>query len=341
MTQYGNNMGSFSILQPRELSRCFYDLCMCKGPIEVPDRARMDVHLEKTSRTFALPTALLGEPLREEITVSYLLLRIADCFEDATRWSAERKITVLNHLAEALLRDDEALVVSITAICRECPPLDNRAYLDLIQDLGHLLHSLRRFDPFIKASIVYHVSRMIQGMAYFVTAQADAAGPALKNAQSLRSYCYCVAGIVGELYTDLAMQHYRPLTRHIFELQTLALHVGEALQLTNILKDEKIDQEEGRRYIPLDISLIALANRIREGYESARRYIDLFLDVDTPVSYMAFVAFPILIAMENLRAIESGNPGRKVDRTIVYAVMNEVQAKLSVHLNPLEPIQNV
>ena len=44
----------------------------------------MDHLLEKTSRTFALTVPLLPEPTRCEVTVAYLLFRVADTLEDAT-----------------------------------------------------------------------------------------------------------------------------------------------------------------------------------------------------------------------------------------------------------------
>ncbi|HZD06425.1 MAG TPA: squalene/phytoene synthase family protein, partial [Longimicrobiales bacterium] len=38
--------------------------------------------LDRTSRTFALNIPLLPQPTRREVTVAYLLFRIADTFED-------------------------------------------------------------------------------------------------------------------------------------------------------------------------------------------------------------------------------------------------------------------
>ena len=58
-------------------------------------------------------------------------------------------------------------------------------------------------------------------------------------------YCYRVASVVGLLsieifgYTDPASRQY-------------AVYLGKALQLTNILRDVRIDAERGRIYLPLD-----------------------------------------------------------------------------------------
>lgn len=59
----------------------------------------------------------------------------------------------------------------------------------------------------------------------------------------LEKYCYRVASVVGLLsieifgYTDAACRDY-------------AIHLGQALQLTNILRDVKTDGERGRIYLP-------------------------------------------------------------------------------------------
>jgi len=61
----------------------------------------------------------------------------------------------------------------------------------------------------------------------------------------LEQYCYRVASVVGLLsieifgYTNLRVREY-------------AVHLGQALQLTNILRDVKTDAERGRIYLPLE-----------------------------------------------------------------------------------------
>ena len=51
--------------------------------------------LQKTSRTFALSIPLLPEPLQTEVAIAYLLFRIIDTFEDATRWAPARRAKAL------------------------------------------------------------------------------------------------------------------------------------------------------------------------------------------------------------------------------------------------------
>ena len=69
---------------------------------EAPAAARLDELLLKTSRTFALSIPVLPEPTRREVTVAYLLFRVADTLEDATLWSAGHQVEQLERLSGLL-----------------------------------------------------------------------------------------------------------------------------------------------------------------------------------------------------------------------------------------------
>src|SRR5689334_17029718 len=65
-----------------------------KAGVEWP-MADIDRLLILTSRTFALAIPELPEPLRREVGIAYLLFRIADTFEDATRWPRAERLAGL------------------------------------------------------------------------------------------------------------------------------------------------------------------------------------------------------------------------------------------------------
>ena len=62
--------------------------------------ADLDDLLIKTSRTFALSIPLLPEPTRRDVTVAYLLFRIADTFEDNLYQDEREKIADLRNFSE-------------------------------------------------------------------------------------------------------------------------------------------------------------------------------------------------------------------------------------------------
>lgn len=66
-----------------------------------------------------------------------------------------------------------------------------------------------------------------------------------ENFAQLEQYCYRVASVVGLLSIEI-FGYTRPACRDYAD------HLGKALQLTNILRDVRIDAERGRIYLPLD-----------------------------------------------------------------------------------------
>jgi len=66
-----------------------------------------------------------------------------------------------------------------------------------------------------------------------------------QNYAELEQYCYRVASVVGLLSIEI-FGYTNPRARDY------AVHLGKALQLTNIVRDVKTDAERGRIYFPLD-----------------------------------------------------------------------------------------
>src|SRR5207247_4908776 len=76
-----------------------------------------------SSDLFALAIPELPEPLRREVGVAYLLFRIADTFEDATRWPRADRLAALaafDRLLGAPTLDEARVLAEIgRASCRE------------------------------------------------------------------------------------------------------------------------------------------------------------------------------------------------------------------------------
>ena len=77
---------------------------------------------------------------------------------------------------------------------------------------------------------------------------------ALRDVEDLQTYCYAVAGIVGEMLTELFILGRESLTPVAPDLRADSATFGEALQLVNILKDSASDRTEGRCYLPQNAS---------------------------------------------------------------------------------------
>lgn len=88
----------------------------------------------------------------------------------------------------------------------------------------------------------------------------------------LLKYCYLVAGVVGEMLSYILS----PKENHE-EVKVVAKELGEAMQITNILRDIGEDLKRGRIYIPKDLMKKhgVLERDLKEGNIS-KNFINLF-----------------------------------------------------------------
>ena len=125
----------------------------------------LDALLEKTSRTFALAIPMLPEPTRREVTVAYLLFRVADTFEDATAWPRTERIAALHDFSAALKEYDLARLEALTAKWLQNPPVTHAGYLELLGVTPAVVRVLEEFTPSARAILIKHAVRTAEGMA--------------------------------------------------------------------------------------------------------------------------------------------------------------------------------
>src|SRR5438552_2755950 len=75
----------------------------------------------------------------------------------------------------------------------------------------------------------------------------------LNDVDEMHEYCYFVAGVVGEMLTELFCAHSPKIDARRAELERLAVSFGQGLQMTNILKDIWDDLERGFCWLPKDV----------------------------------------------------------------------------------------
>ena len=77
--------------------------------------------------------------------------------------------------------------------------------------------------------------------------EMDGGGAMLRpTLTQLERYCHCVAGCVGLLSVEIFEYRAR-------SIPTFARHLGQAFQLTNILRDVAEDAKRGRIYLPQEL----------------------------------------------------------------------------------------
>lgn len=205
--------------------------------------------LIKVSRTFALTIPQLPPALCQIVSNGYLLCRIADTIEDEPNLTPVQKRQFSQEFIEVVAGKFEPEVFSQALF-----PLLSNSTLDAEKDLIlnmpcviRLTHSLTATQ---RAILHRCVRIMAEGMAEF---QQNSSVEGLKDLPEMNRYCYCVAGVVGEMLTDLFCDYSPQIAQQKAELQALAVSFGQALQMTNILKDIWEDHQRGACWLPREV----------------------------------------------------------------------------------------
>lgn len=289
---------------------------------------RVDDLLVKTSRTFALSIPLLPEPTRRQIGVAYLLFRIADTFEDAAEWDRSRRREALHELVDLLREPDGERARRLGRRWAGEVPIEHDGYLELLRDTPVVMSSFEALAPAAREIIRHHTIRTSEGMAGFVERTGDDGVLRLDDIADLRAYCYTVAGIVGELSTELFLLGRERLEPIRDRLAARAPLFGEALQLVNILKDSAFDTTEGRCYLPPEVDRGEIFALARQDLGIAAEYTLALQEAGAPRGVVAFCALPIRLAQAALGRVEESGPGAKISRERVYEIVDAMNRAL-------------
>jgi farnesyl-diphosphate farnesyltransferase len=294
----------------------------------------MDELLVKTSRTFALAIPLLPSPTREATCLAYLLFRVTDTLEDAELWPRDTRLRALEELGGLLLGAPDpgarARVAELSRAWLDAPPSHDPGCLELLAAFPDLVDELHRQAPGARGIILAHGARTAAGM-HATLMRADERGHLeLRSLVELQDYCYIVAGIVGELLTELFLFE-APLLEKVRE--TLVEHqvaFGEGLQLVNILKDESHDATDGRTYLPSGVSRGEVVALARRDLRRARTYIDSLERGGAPPGFVAFTTLSADLADATLDRLEDEGAGAKIPRAAVMQMFARVQRMASL-----------
>ncbi|MDB5987458.1 MAG: phytoene/squalene synthase family protein [Nevskia sp.] len=208
-----------------------------------------DYILPLVSRTFALTIPQLPGVLRSVVANAYLLCRVADTIEDEPALSAEQKQQYEQAFIEVVAGRQ-----SPHALAAQLEPLLSNATLDserdLVRQLGLVLRVTDSFNATQRGAIERCIRVMGRGMHHF---QREAGAEGLATLPDLDRYCYYVAGVVGELLTELFCDHSPDVAATGDTLRRLAVSFGQGLQMTNILKDQWEDRARGVCWLPRDV----------------------------------------------------------------------------------------
>ena len=207
--------------------------------------------LRGVSRTFALTIPQLPGPLRDVVGNAYLLCRITDSIEDEPgltppqkRRFAGRFVDVVEGRADA---DDFGRELGALL-----SPSTTAGERDLVANTPTVIRITKGFGDGQRRALARCVRIMAEGMSAFQELDTSAG---LRDLRELDRYCYVVAGVVGEMLTELFCDYSEEIGERRDELMALAVSFGQGLQMTNILKDVWEDLGRGACWLPRDVFL--------------------------------------------------------------------------------------
>jgi len=257
--------------------------------------------LKKTSRTFYIPITLLGSTLRKTVGSAYLCMRAIDEIEDHPTLDAEHKVELLRQTGDLLYAksfDGEKYLTILTP------------YRDILPEVSLRLGDWLDVCP---SGIVQRVKeatgKMAYGMADWVKKDFH-----IRTKEDLDEYTYYVAGLVGEMLSDIWYWYDETKTDH-----TLAVGYGRGLQAVNILRNEDEDYEErGVNFIPEGWTRADVFVYAKENLRLADEYIK---DISNR-KILLFCKIPLALAKKTLAAMEKGQV--KMSRKEVEETVKEI-----------------
>jgi farnesyl-diphosphate farnesyltransferase len=205
--------------------------------------------LPGVSRTFALTIPVLPDALALVTTNAYLLCRIADTIEDDPALSPEQKSQFHARFVAVVKGAQDA-----ESCARDLAPLLSDRVLpaehDLVRNTAAVIRVTHGCSTQEREALTRCVAIMCRGMPEF---QRNKSLRGLRDLDELAEYCYYVAGVVGEMCTELFALHCPEVAAKRDVMLRLAVSFGQGLQMTNILKDIWDDRQAGACWLPRSV----------------------------------------------------------------------------------------
>ena len=276
----------------------------------------------------------LPRPLREPVSLAYLLARATDTIADTAEIAVEVRLT--NLLALARVIAGELDFAAIAQPLRDfATHQSDPAERTLIENLGGGIAWLEELEPADRADIRAVLQTIVRGQELDLRRFGDpATALPLGSAADLDEYTYLVAGCVGEFWTNLGFRRLPPFAqRSPNEMTRLGVEYGKGLQLINVLRDRGADERSGRLYLPATEDVTRLLDQAAAQIGAGIEYAAALTNWRTRFA----TALPALIGARTialLRAAGEG-PGTRKIKVPRSAVRRILLAALLATASPL------
>ncbi len=205
--------------------------------------------LKKVSRSFALTIPELPPALERSVTNAYLICRIIDTIEDDEDLPIGKKICFFEKFIKVVCAEESA-----GSFAELLFPLLGKVITepekDLVKNTPVIIMGLLGLTSSQQQAIRECATTMASGMMIF---QEKKNLGGLEDIAEFERYCYFVAGVVGEMLTELFCDYSPEIHKRRKELMNLSISFGQGLQMTNIIKDLWEDRSLGVCWLPRSV----------------------------------------------------------------------------------------
>jgi len=197
--------------------------------------------LVRASRTFAVGIEILPRPLRDEITVAYLLLRVSDYLEDNQEIAGDEKVRLLEAWRRVLGGGSgrTALIDRLGEAAEDTPDAS------VARHAASVLEGLDRLAPEAREIIVRRVRESSAGMARWTER-----GSEFGTEEDLDDKRHGVAGRGGTRRPERFAHRVQGVGRDRARRMALGRECGLALQTVNVIRGLHEDRHRGWVYVP-------------------------------------------------------------------------------------------
>ncbi|MDB4946710.1 MAG: Squalene synthase [Labilithrix sp.] len=274
--------------------------------------------LTRTGGTCALVITLLDEPLAADVSLAYLLFRLARILEEAREWGRDARIAALDSFGEWLIGDDaERLWLSTVA---DAPPAADEGCLALLARADAVKRALTARGKDVSLPVAMEVVRAAASLAELVTRQTEDGGLVLEDLRALEEHCASLAGPIAELLTELFIMRDPALEDARDRLMDLAAPSAEALFLVSLVAAAPNDAEKGRVFVPRGFANTVTASA-GEGLARAEEYVVALEDAGASDEVLAFCKLALRLGRVTLERSERG--AERLSRAEVIAMLAE------------------
>lgn len=257
------------------------------------------IMLEKTSRTFFIPISRMVSGLREAVASAYLCMRAIDEIEDHELLPEQNKIELLFGISEALRSPDTE-----EAVRRLLAP-----YREVLPEVSLRIVDWARLCPSaVSPTVTRYTAMMAEQMAEWVRKKW-----VIRTEADLDGYTYSVAGMVGEMLSEL--WHWHDGTQSD---RAKAVAFGRGLQAVNILRNRKEDLSRGVDFYPDGWGPKEMLAYTRRNLKLADEYINELGKGPA----LEFCKIPLALAHATVKILAAG--GNKLTRDAVLKIVNRL-----------------